>query len=91
MADLPEEIQKIYDSLHLTEKQFEVLDDFLKMALLARENRLKYNHAIELMAIELIWKELKERGEEYDQIDFGAKRTSCINNFKRQVGLKVSE
>jgi DNA repair exonuclease SbcCD ATPase subunit len=63
----------------------------MEEAIKAVENQPKYNLVFELMATELTWKELKEHDEEYDQMDFGAKRTICINKFKRQAGLEVPE
>lgn len=50
MNDLPADLQKVYDSLHLTEEQFEVLDEFLGKALKAIENEPKYEKALFLMA-----------------------------------------
>lgn len=53
IVDLPADLQAVYNVLHLTEKQFEVLDTFLEKALVALANQVKYEKIIDDMAEEI--------------------------------------
>ena len=93
MAELPADLQEVYNVLHLTEKQFEVLDDFLEKALTAIENQPKHEKALELMAEYSLC--ATAYGRDCDICDFGNPkiRNECmsqyVNEFKKQAGLEV--
>lgn len=53
IVDLPADLQAVYNVLHLTEKQFEVLDNFLEKALVALMRQPKYEKIIADMAEEI--------------------------------------
>ena len=96
LNELPADLQEVYNSLHLTKKQFEVLDDFLEKALKAIENENKYEKALLKMSgyVQNCNKCIHEENSSncarslgYD--DDAICRQGHSDYYKRQAGLEV--
>ena len=93
IVDLPADLQNVYNVLHLTEKQFEVLDNFLEKALIALANQAKYEKALQLMAEHSLCATAYGNNCDVCDCENPNIRNKCmsqyINDFKQQAGLEV--
>ncbi len=93
IVDLPADLQDVYNVLHLTEKQFEVLDNFLEKALIALANQAKYEKALQLMAEHSLCATAYGNNCDVCDCENPNIRNKCmsqyINDFKQQAGLEV--
>lgn len=101
-GELPADLQDVYNLLHLTEEQFEVLDNFLEKSLTAIENASKYEKVIVDMADWI--RGTAEVGEYCDECQyFDGENESCagmapvecraniIEYYKKRAGLKCTK